>query len=557
MATEKFCFKDYLSCVDDKTLSKTRKKMNAKSHKKRVYGLDWGMSGPVNASGDGGAVGESAGDAMGMHNGAISGTFSANILANTQAGVTNDMKKENRRSAPRAMNLNKWLQWRISSEDEESIEEVPEKIERMLDSGITDPDEIALQVGIPVEDVISYIDDIESAMEPDLDVGDENPDDEFADDEFDVGDIDFSRGIADDDVDDAEVDSNEFADETDFEELDFNRDDRSEHDLDYEFENPDEEEEEDRYGEFDDRESEPDFNSDFELDSDEPKADWSEDEDFDSDSDDDFDDLATQMIDRLSDETVDEIDQVTGTISRWWRERVINPVADDAEQDDAEYVDDFDEEYSDEYSDEYEEEQEATARPAGPPKIDRARMVFQRMINQPGATRGDIIAAFVSDVDVTHSTAVSYYERLAKEAGLTKQDEGPAGGIGAPRAPAMNRGAPAPMSQQAPIEELPADEDMDLEGEIDTSGDPNRQGIIRVVDNAHLVYKRQTSEGTFEELWTYNIGSSMKDELKVRRAILAGTDIPQSRTQSEDGSQKYTLTTLGNAQLLHITGLPN
>lgn len=95
----------------------------------------------------------------------------------------------------------------------------------------------------------------------------------------------------------------------------------------------------------------------------------------------------------------------------------------------------------------------------------------------------------------------------------------------------------------------------DLEGEEDE--DPDRQGLIRVVPNAHLVYKRASEDGTFEELWIYNTSEVLDDELQTRRAILAGTDIPQNKMASEDGSQRYELWTAGNAQLLHITGLPS
>lgn len=87
--------------------------------------------------------------------------------------------------------------------------------------------------------------------------------------------------------------------------------------------------------------------------------------------------------------------------------------------------------------------------------------------------------------------------------------------------------------------------------------DPDKQGIIRTVDDAHLVYKRQTPDGDYEELWIYNIDRDLKNELEIRRNILAGTDIPQGKTKSDDGSQHYNLVTLGNAQLLHIQGLQN
>lgn len=86
--------------------------------------------------------------------------------------------------------------------------------------------------------------------------------------------------------------------------------------------------------------------------------------------------------------------------------------------------------------------------------------------------------------------------------------------------------------------------------------DPDKQGVIRSVDKAHLVYKRGSEDGGFEELWVYNIGT-LKDDLDVRKAILSGTDIPTNQTTSKDGSQSYTMWSAGNAELIHITGLPN
>lgn len=86
--------------------------------------------------------------------------------------------------------------------------------------------------------------------------------------------------------------------------------------------------------------------------------------------------------------------------------------------------------------------------------------------------------------------------------------------------------------------------------------DPDRQGTIRAVKKAHLVYKRESGDGGFEELWVYNIGT-MKDELETRKAILAGTDIPPGKTTSPDGTQTYSIWSTGNAEILSIKGLPN
>lgn len=92
-------------------------------------------------------------------------------------------------------------------------------------------------------------------------------------------------------------------------------------------------------------------------------------------------------------------------------------------------------------------------------------------------------------------------------------------------------------------------------GQDDQSGEED-QGVTRTVKGAHLVYKKQDDEGQFEELWIFPISKGVNTELSIRKNILAGTDIPDGRTESEDGNQKYELWTAGNAQLMRITGLP-
>ena len=119
-------------------------------------------------------------------------------------------------------------------------------------------------------------------------------------------------------------------------------------------------------------------------------------------------------------------------------------------------------------------------------------------------------------------------------------------------------------------DEFGSDESDDYEGEEaqgDLEGvdsdveqaeeDPNFQGVIRTVKGANLVYKRQNPDGTFSELWIQNIGKDMKRESEIRRAVLAGTDIPPTKETSDDGTQTCELTTLGNVQFLRIDGLPS
>lgn len=105
--------------------------------------------------------------------------------------------------------------------------------------------------------------------------------------------------------------------------------------------------------------------------------------------------------------------------------------------------------------------------------------------------------------------------------------------------------------------DLGAEEHPELDGIAnDAVDDPDRQGLIRTVKNAHLVYKRETEDGTFDELWIYNL-TTLHDELDVKKAILAGTDIPPNKMTSPDGAQTYHMWSAGNAEMILIKGLPN
>ena len=89
----------------------------------------------------------------------------------------------------------------------------------------------------------------------------------------------------------------------------------------------------------------------------------------------------------------------------------------------------------------------------------------------------------------------------------------------------------------------------------DSEEDPNFQGVIRTVQNAHLVYKRSNEDGAYDELWIYYIEKGV-DDGATRKAILAGTDIEPGEVSSADGTQSMELWTVGNAQMLYIKGLP-
>ncbi len=86
--------------------------------------------------------------------------------------------------------------------------------------------------------------------------------------------------------------------------------------------------------------------------------------------------------------------------------------------------------------------------------------------------------------------------------------------------------------------------------------DPDRQGDIRTVQDAHLVFKRKTADGTFEELWFYNVGDdASRSDDDIKRDILSGTSIDPKKLASEDGKQQYTIVTMGNGQMVHIVGM--
>jgi hypothetical protein len=98
----------------------------------------------------------------------------------------------------------------------------------------------------------------------------------------------------------------------------------------------------------------------------------------------------------------------------------------------------------------------------------------------------------------------------------------------------------------------------DLDDKADKKNeDPDRQGIIRNIDQAHLIYKRQDTDGSYTELWTYDISKSERDEFDIRSAILAGTDINHRTGVSDNEQQKFTLWTCGNRQFMEIIGLDN
>lgn len=102
-----------------------------------------------------------------------------------------------------------------------------------------------------------------------------------------------------------------------------------------------------------------------------------------------------------------------------------------------------------------------------------------------------------------------------------------------------------------------SEDDLDYSGTgSDKESNPDYQGQLRSVTGANLVYKRQTQDGTYDELWIYSIGKDMASEFAIRKAILSGTDIDPNTQESDDGSQHSKSITLGNIQFISISGLP-
>jgi len=497
---------------------------------------------------------------------------SVSLVANPKS----DFKRENNRNAPKFSTLRNYMQInKQSSEEEENSDLEDEDLE---DDDLDDE----------FED-----DEFEDLEDADL----EFEDDEFEDDEFDEfedledADLEF-EDLEDDEFEDDEFEDDEFEDD-EFDEFEFDEfeDDEFEDDDILNFNNNDDEFEDD---EFDDEEEEEFSNSllrtaiaDINTNTFTPDTSWKDDEEYQFDGDDhrlgnytypeeeeddlgmsdeiedseiedseiedsenySFDQSSRDAANTISDDEIDQIDDATGTISKWWREKLVTPdrSPDGWREDDFTSDGEFEEE---EEGNNAVSSQSAVSRQSnmGATKIDQARQAFQQLINQPDMERGDIIAKFVNEINVTHSTAVSYYERLAKEAGITNNKT--EDNVGQNQETEDDAFGNTQASQSTLQGDMGAESDDEL-------NDEDRRGIIRSVDDAHLVFKRQTEDGTFEELWIYNAGSTLDDDVAIRRAILAGTDIPRNKTQSEDGSQTYTLETMGNAQMLHIRGMQN
>lgn len=128
-------------------------------------------------------------------------------------------------------------------------------------------------------------------------------------------------------------------------------------------------------------------------------------------------------------------------------------------------------------------------------------------------------------------------EDITQEKPVTVQADGAEAAPADPNAPPADPDAPVPLDANDPAAELSAD---------------------RYVKGAHLVAKKQVDATDFEEIWIYRIDANAPEQSgNILKAILAGTDIPENKSRSDDGKQSYSIWTAGNAQYVHITGLSN
>lgn len=108
---------------------------------------------------------------------------------------------------------------------------------------------------------------------------------------------------------------------------------------------------------------------------------------------------------------------------------------------------------------------------------------------------------------------------------------------------------PTNSTLRAPTEQQPSQVDL------------NKQGMIRTVKDAHLVYKRKDQNNQYTELWVYKRDSGKKNSTAPFDAIIAGTDIEKGHTMSPDGEQSIRTWEVGPVSntvcFVEIMGLAN
>ena len=194
-------------------------------------------------------------------------------------------------------------------------------------------------------------------------------------------------------------------------------------------------------------------------------------------------------------------------------------------------------------------------------KKDDVRRMLKPMLIQGTYDQDAMQKKLQQRLKIKPATADTYYHMIVKELNLEKEGRGTA---------KADHAAPTEQERVEDTDEVKDSSSNEFDddgnyigdhssledGQFVVDDDDDRRGIIRKIDNAHLIYKRRNSLGTFDELWVYNVSDNMKDSVEIKKNILSATDIPYRHMQSKDGSQKCMMHTMGNAQFLEITNLP-
>ena len=193
-------------------------------------------------------------------------------------------------------------------------------------------------------------------------------------------------------------------------------------------------------------------------------------------------------------------------------------------------------------------------------KKDDARRMIKPMLIRGTYSQEDMEDKMMQRLNIKPATADTYYHMIVKELNLEDGD-------GEDQDEVEYQDDETEMGDEDPDSVMLPDIEFDDDGQVvggleddedhfAEEGNPNKRGVLRIVKDAHLVYKRQNDAGLFDELWIFNSKDNIKDSLAIKRDILAATDIPYRQTSSEDGSQSYKMYTMGDVQFLEIVGLP-
>ena len=195
-------------------------------------------------------------------------------------------------------------------------------------------------------------------------------------------------------------------------------------------------------------------------------------------------------------------------------------------------------------------------------KKDQARRMIKPMIIRGTYSQEDILKRMQQRLDIAPATSDTYYHMIVKELNLQDRSTPEEDDKDENENDLPNVDDGEPDSVMLP--DIEFDDDGNAvkgnfelgDNEYALQDNPAKRGIVRRIENAHLVYKRMNSSGMFDELWIFNISDEMSNALEIKRAILAGTDIPFRQTTSPDGTQSYKMTTLGDVQFIEINNLP-